>query len=289
PNGGADGSMLTDPNEVLRSENNGLQTIVGLLQPLPAQFGVAPGDIVHVCFRLTLACPGGPVIPAFVGRPATRNIAPDGLLPNPESPVADLVARFADMGFTVREMMALIGAHTTGKQRFVDTSVANNTFDTTVDIWDTRFCKQKIDVIPLGTFKLDSDVAFSTDPSTSPDFTRFIGAQTIWWASHLNLSDIDRSLIQIFRTTDYAAAHEKMSLLGQDVTDLTDCSEILPVSIDLAPLAEVTTTGGGGGGAGGGGGGGGSQKPVTDPLIDPIKLEAAIEQFRSIWLVPGST
>ncbi|KAJ6471628.1 heme peroxidase [Mycena vitilis] len=275
PNGGADGSMLTDPNEVLRSENNGLQTIVGLLQPLPAQFGVAPGDIVH------LACPGGPVIPAFVGRPAPRNIAPDGLLPNPESPVADLVARFADMGLTVREMMALIGAHTTGKQRFVDTSVANNTFDTTIRRPTTpqptclvccRFqgvSHTRIDVLPLGTFKLDSDVAFSTDPSTSPDFTRFVGAQTIW-------------------TTDYAAAHAKMSLLGQDVTDLTDCSEILPVSIDLAPLAEVTTTGGGAGG-GGGGGGGGTQKPVTDPLIDPVKLEAAIEQFRSIWLVPGST
>jgi hypothetical protein len=31
-----------------------------------------------------------------------------------------------------------------------------------------------------GTYKLDSDVAFSTDPTTSTEFTRFIGAQTIW-------------------------------------------------------------------------------------------------------------
>lgn len=48
PNGGADGSMLVDPNEVLRSDNHGLETIVGLLSPLPAKFGVAPGDILHV-------------------------------------------------------------------------------------------------------------------------------------------------------------------------------------------------------------------------------------------------
>jgi hypothetical protein len=58
PNGGADGSLLTDPNEVLRPENNGLQTIVSLLGPMPAQFGVSPGDIVHVShfnhFRFSL-------------------------------------------------------------------------------------------------------------------------------------------------------------------------------------------------------------------------------------------
>jgi hypothetical protein len=47
PNGGADGSMLVDPNEVLRPENNGLQSIVGLLQPIPAQFNVSAGDVLH--------------------------------------------------------------------------------------------------------------------------------------------------------------------------------------------------------------------------------------------------
>jgi len=254
PNGGADGSMLTDPNEVTRAENHGLENIVRLLGPLPAQFGVSAGDIVHLAGVLAvLACPGGPVIPAFVGRPAPRNIAPDGLLPNPESPVADLTARFADMGFTSRELMALIGAHTTGKQRFVDTTKANATFDTTVDIWDTRFYTQTAGATALpGTFRLDSDVNFAIDPSTTADFNRFVGKQANWAA-------------------EYAAAHEKMSLLGLDVTDLTDCSEILPLSIDITTLT-IAATGGG--------------KPATDPLVDPIKLEAAIQQFRSIWLVP---
>jgi manganese peroxidase len=44
------------------------------------------------------------------------------------------------MGFSIRELMALIGAHTTGKQRFVDPTRAGNSFDSTVDIWDVRFC-----------------------------------------------------------------------------------------------------------------------------------------------------
>ncbi|KAF7351682.1 Peroxidase [Mycena sanguinolenta] len=259
PNGGADGSLLVDPNEVLRSENNGLQNIVSLLKPLPAQFGVSPGDILHLAGVLAvLACPGGPVIPAYVGRSAPRNIAPTGLLPDPEDSVNVLLARFADMGFKSREVMALIGAHTTGKQRFVDPAAANTTFDTTVQIWDTRFCNTPLDtetadpttVLP-GTFKLDSDVNFATNPTTAPDFNRFIGKQDDWMS-------------------EYAAAHEKMSLLGFQAKDLTDCSEILPLAIDLKNLAEATT---------------GKGKPPTDPVIDPVKLEAAIQQFRSIWLV----
>ncbi|KAJ7096955.1 heme peroxidase [Mycena epipterygia] len=262
PNGGADGSMLVDPNEVLRSENNGLQNIVSLLAPLPARFGVAPGDIVHLAGVLgVLACPGGPKVNVFVGREPPFNIAPENLLPSAEAPVADLLALFADKGFNAKELMALIGAHTTGKQRFVDTALANSSFDSTVTIWDTRFYTEtSTNASIAGTFRLDSDVRFATDATTSADFTRFIGppGAAMW-------------------LTDYAAAHLKMSLLGIDITGLTDCTEILPAAIDLTPLAVVTSTGGG------------SNKPVTDPVIDPIKLEAQIEQQRGIWLVPGST
>ncbi|TFK69706.1 hypothetical protein BDN72DRAFT_593147 [Pluteus cervinus] len=46
--GGANGSQLTDAGELLRDQNSGLQTIVGLSQASPAQFGVAPGEILHV-------------------------------------------------------------------------------------------------------------------------------------------------------------------------------------------------------------------------------------------------
>ncbi|KAJ7169217.1 heme peroxidase [Mycena crocata] len=252
PNGGADGSILVDPNEVLRPENNGLQNIVSLLQPLPAQFGVAPGDILHLAGVLgVLACPGGPLINAYIGREAPKNIAPNGLLPNPEDPVEVTTARFADMGFSIRELMALIGSHTTAKQRFVDVAKASTSFDSTVDIWDVRFYSETQSTTTLaGTFKLDSDVNFSHNATTTKDFSRFIGNQDNW-------------------IREYADAHEKMSLLGIDPTTLTDCSEILPLSIDLEPLAVPK----------------GSGKPPTDPTIDPVKLEAAIQQFRSIWLV----
>ncbi|KAJ7852116.1 hypothetical protein B0H13DRAFT_2359720 [Mycena leptocephala] len=142
----------------------------------------------------------------------------------------------------IRELMALVCAHSAGKQRFVDLTQASKSFDTTVDIWDTRFYTETQNTTPLhffdsstsgqllGTFKLESDVNFANDPSTSADFGRFVGKQ--------------------------------------------DNCEILPLSIDLKNLALVAT------------GSGTSNKPVMDPVIDPVKLEAAIQQFRSIWLVP---
>jgi hypothetical protein len=43
------------------------------------------------------------------------------------------------------------------------------------------------------------------------------------------------------RANDYAVAHEAMSLLGINKNILTDCTEIMPASVDLKPLAIKTT------------------------------------------------
>ncbi|KAJ7436687.1 heme peroxidase [Mycena latifolia] len=246
PNGAADGSMLWDPTEVLRTENNGLQSIVSILRPLPAQFGVSPGDILHLAGVLgVLACPGGPRIEVFVGRPLPANVAPDGLIPSPDDPVPKLTARFADMGFTVRDLMALVGAHSTGKQRFVDPTVANSSFDTTVDIWDVRFyAETALPTNPQGVLKLHSDVNFAHNTSTAREFLRFINNQEDW-------------------DEDYRTAHVKMSLLGQDVTTLTNCTELMPASINLMNLTMLTPTG---------------------FQVDPVLLEAAIQKYRAPWL-----
>ncbi|KAJ6540714.1 heme peroxidase [Mycena capillaripes] len=253
-NGGADGSMLTDPLEVQRDENNGLQNITAVLLPLPAQFGVSPGDVLHLAGVLgVMACPGGPAIKTYVGRktPPMGYTAPDGRLPNPNSPVPKLTARFADMGFSIRDLMALIGAHSTGRQRFQDARTSGNPLDTTIDIWDVRFYSETANAMAApGTFRLASDVNFAHNATTQKEYNRFVGKQEDWGR-------------------DYADAHEKMSLLGIDKRTLTDCSEVLPQAIDLKNLAVWTS---------------GQGKQPADPPIDPVKLEAAIQQYRSLWL-----
>ncbi|KAF7354048.1 Peroxidase [Mycena venus] len=242
PNGAADGSMIWDPTEVLRTENDGLQPIVSILSPLPAQFGVSPGDLLHLAGVLgVLACPGGPRINAFIGRPFPLNVAPMGLLPSPEDPVPKLIARFADMGFTVRDLMALVGAHSTGKQRFVDPALANSSFDSTVDIWDVRFyAETAAPTTPPDVLKLDSDVNFSHNASTFHEFHRFINNQEDW-------------------DEDYRSAHLKMMLLGQNISTLTNCTELMPASINLTNL-------------------------TINGTVDPTLLEAAIQKYRAPWL-----
>ncbi|KAJ6556491.1 heme peroxidase [Mycena vulgaris] len=240
--GGAEGSILWDPTEVDRSENKGLQSIVSLLRPLPARFGVSPGDVLHLAGVLgVLACPGGPLMKAYIGRPFPRSIAPDGLLPSADDSVPKLISRFADMGFTVRDLVALIGAHSTGKQCFVKPAAANSSFDSTVDIWDVRFyAETALPVTSQGVVKLNSDVNLARSKSSALELLRYINSQDDW-------------------EEDYRVAHEKMSLPGQDVTKLTDCSEVVPASINLKRLTLLTR-------------------------VDPTKLEAAIQKYRAPWL-----
>ncbi|KAJ6526674.1 heme peroxidase [Mycena capillaripes] len=255
--GGADGSMLTDSLEVQRAENNGLQNITAALLPLPAQFGLSPGDILHLAGVLgVMACPGGPAIKTYVGRkhPPVNYSAPDGRLINPNSPVKKLTAGFAAMGFSIRELMALIGAHSTGRQRFQDAVTSGNPLDSTVDIWEVRFCALRDSERngSPGTFRLASDVNFAHNATTQKDYSRFVGNQDNW---------------QVSPGQEYAAAHEKMSLLGFDKNTLTDCSEVLPLPIDLKNTYVAT-----------------SGKQPTDPTVDAAKLEAQIQQYRALWV-----
>ncbi|KAJ6582252.1 heme peroxidase [Mycena capillaripes] len=236
-NGAADGSLLVYDNEVQRADNNGLQNIVAALKPLPAQFKVTPGDVLHTAGNLAVvACPGGPVVKMCVGRTPPKNEAPLDLLPSPFDPVSKMIARFADMGFS---------------QRFVDTNQANKSFDSTVDIWDVRFYSETQAANPASdTFRLNSDVNFSHNTTTVQDYNRFVGKQDDW-------------------AREYADAHEKMSLLGYDKNTLTDCTEVMPQMIDLKNLALSSSNSG---------------KQTADPIIDRTKLEATIQQYRSIWL-----
>jgi hypothetical protein len=116
-----------------------------------------------------------------------------------------------------------------------------------------------------GTFKLPSDANFAVDPSTKKEFSRFIANQDNWYVSHSILHLHPRLILSFPRAHEYADAHFKMSLLGQDQASMTDCTEILPSFIDITKL-EVPGT------------------PSQDPVVNGAELEQAIENQRSIWL-----
>lgn len=76
-------------------------------------------------------CPGGPRVRTFIGRKDSTNSAKPGGLPNVFDAAANLVDLFAKKGISQAELAALMGAHSTSTQRFVDPSQAGKSQDST--------------------------------------------------------------------------------------------------------------------------------------------------------------
>jgi hypothetical protein len=76
-------------------------------------------------------CPGGPKVKTFIGRSDSLKAAPPGGLPDVFAPAANLFNLFAKKGFSAEDLAALLGAHSTSTQNFVDPTQANKSQDST--------------------------------------------------------------------------------------------------------------------------------------------------------------
>ena len=150
--GGADGSLITSIDEINRSENNGMQDIrlkaLGLLVKY-ASWGVGAGDLAQYMHNVaTVVCPLGPRILTLVGRKSTIFSNPKGLIPDTRASADSLIQLFADKTINFKDLIALIGAHTTAKQRFVDPSKAGQSLDSTPGVWDVKFYSDVLQQTP---------------------------------------------------------------------------------------------------------------------------------------------
>lgn len=144
---------------------------------------------------------------------------PEGLLPSPFSNSTVLIDLFADKGISAAQLAALVGAHSTSRQFFVDTTppAEGEPQDDTPGIWDVDFYANTANP-PAGVFVFPSDVALMNDPVSGPVFQGFVGKQGKW----------DGAFIK---------AMTALSLLGRNgSTGLTDCTLSLPPAIPL-PVA----------------------------------------------------
>ncbi len=73
----------------------------------------------------TVLCPGGPKVKTFIGRKDNTTSAKPGGLPDVPAPAADLLNLFVAKGYSAADLAALLGAHSTSTQAFVDPSQAN--------------------------------------------------------------------------------------------------------------------------------------------------------------------
>jgi hypothetical protein len=127
----------------------------------------------------TVVCPLGPRIRSFVGRADSNQLPPDGLLPEVNATVDDLIQLFEDKTIKPNGLAALVGAHTTSQQRFFIPKEAFDPQDSTPGVWDVLFYGETLNKnAPPRVVKFPSDLGLSTHPRTQAEWNAFTDAKT---------------------------------------------------------------------------------------------------------------
>jgi len=215
--GGCDGSLILGVNpdiELNRGENRGLQSVAGYLQGAAQRFNVTVADMIVFAGNAAIVlCPGGPKVKTFIGRKDTTKSAKAGGLPDVFDTAANLANLFARKGYSQAELAALLGAHSTSTQGFVDPSQAGKSQDSTPGQWDVSYYKETIDFsntgnAPSGVFVFPSDSKLAKFSDVGKNMQGFVGNQNKW-------------------TSAFSNAMEKMALFGNDKGNMADCTDAL--------------------------------------------------------------
>lgn len=184
--GGADGSIIL-ANEGGRPENNGLQEISATTLAWYKdykRYGVGMADLIQFGATVaTVVCPLGPRVRTYIGRKDSSVPNADNLLPNVFAEADELIKLFENKTIRAHGLTALVGAHTTSQQRFVDPKRANDPQDSTPGIWDVKFYGQTAgtESVPPRVFKFPSDVKLSQHPKTADEWKEFSGNGQDHW------------------------------------------------------------------------------------------------------------
>lgn len=205
-NGACDGSLIL-ADECSNNENRGLERLCGNLKNVQANTGVGMADLIQFAAAHGVkTCPGGPTIPVKVGRKDSSTPNALGVLPSGFAQGGDLIKLFASKGFSPVDLAALLGAHTTAKQR-VTAPDSPQELDSTVGTWDNKyFSETRSGKAP---FTLPSDKSVAQHPITKLPFNTFALSKRAWDMA-------------------FVSAMSKMSMLGVDQKGLIDCTSALP-------------------------------------------------------------
>ncbi|KAK4168403.1 versatile peroxidase VPL1 [Cladorrhinum sp. PSN259] len=215
--GGADGSIIL-AGEWTRGENAGMSDIVAKLQTWYDKYrphGGKMADMVQVAATVaTVACPLGPRIRLFVGRNSSSTASPAGRLPDVNDSAQAILDLMSDKTFGTTDVVALVGAHTVSRQRFVDPARIGEGQDTTPGVWDVRFYTEtaRESGAPEGVLRFASD-------------KKLAAAAGATWSSMA-----DPAGNQFNWAIAYSRAFIRLSLLGvQHINNLKECTNVLPL------------------------------------------------------------
>ncbi|KAI9068385.1 class II peroxidase [Trametes sanguinea] len=212
--GGADGSIsIFESIETNFHASIGVDEIVNEQAPFIARHNITPGDFIQFA--------------GAVGRPPATRPAPDKTIPEPFDTVDTILARFADAAaFTPEEVVALLASHTIAAADEVDPTIPGTPFDTTPGFFDTQFFIEtqlrgtlfpgtagnqgEVESPVMGEMRLQSDSELARDSRTACEWQSMVNNQA--------------KMMSVFK-----AAMLKLSVIGQDVSQMVDCSEVIPV------------------------------------------------------------
>ncbi|KAK7421825.1 hypothetical protein QQZ08_009770 [Neonectria magnoliae] len=223
--GGADGSIIL-AGELSRRENKGISDMGAKYQEVYAKYhdtygfsDVTYADLIQMGATVaTVVCPLGPRVRSWVGRKDSSAPAPPNMLPSPFADADTLIQLFMDKTIGPDGLIALLGAHTTSQQNFVNATRAGDPQDSTPGVWDVLYYQQTLGKAqtPERVYMFPSDINLSRHPRTSPAFQAFAGqgGQGLW-------------------NNDYAREYIRLSLLGvNNINSLTECTKVLPQPLD---------------------------------------------------------
>ncbi|KAJ7074766.1 manganese-repressed peroxidase [Mycena amicta] len=229
----ADGSIIQHSDvETTYIANKGLIPIINQQRVVAISHKVSFADIIQFAGAIGLSnCPGSPRLEFLAGRHNNSiGPSPNGLIPGPADNVTATIARFADAGLSVSEMVDLLASHSVAAQHSLDASIPGAPLDSTPGTFDSQFFVETLlkgtlfpgtgngsaeSQSPLkGEFRMQSDYAIARDPRTACE----------WQA----LASNEALMRHRFR-----AAMAKMATLGQVRSALTDCSDIIPAAVPL--------------------------------------------------------
>lgn len=177
-NNGCDGSLIL-AGEFSRPEDAGMADICSELTKIQAEHDVGMADLIQFAGAHAIrTCPLGPAVPAYVGRNDNSTAAPAGQLPPVNGSGDSLLAMFKKKEFTATDLAALIGAHSTSTQSFVDQSKAGESQDSTPGIWDVAYYGQTLTGTAPFTFESDKNLAAQEE--VKPVFQSFVANQKGW-------------------------------------------------------------------------------------------------------------
>ncbi|KAI7773923.1 hypothetical protein LA080_009639 [Diaporthe eres] len=202
PGGGCDGSIVLTDECFNRFDNERLIPICAKLRDVANRYKVGVADLINLAGAIgNKACRYGPYTPFYIGRTDNPVAALEGQLPPSILPAPTLISVFAARGFTDDELVALVGAHSAGKNH---TGVP---FDTTVgelDSW-TYYTETRDGGAPT---TLPSDFFLSQYGQTRDSWNVYAVSQEAW-------------------AKDYVDGYKKLITLDNDVSKLSDCTEVV--------------------------------------------------------------